>query len=232
MRDWFTRGRLVALVVLLAVALGAVVADSVLRRYVEGRIESEVGEVADGRVDAQVVGRPATWFVLRDEYPTLEGRVDGAVVPVRGEDVRVDLDVVAHDVNGLAGGAPHVGSGTGRASIEWEELSRATGADLSGTADGRLVITTEVGVLGERLPVRVSGRPIVDGATGQLGLGDAKASLDAVDVPQDVVDGLLPRVATYAYLPTFEGLRWGGVQVTQEGAELDFRVDDLQVPQW
>ena len=82
------------------------------------------------------------------------------------------------------------------------------------------------------IPVRVTGRPVVDSRSGQLGLQDAQASLDEVDVPQDVIDGLLPRVSTYVYLPTFEGLRWTGVQVTQDGVELDFRAEEMTVPTW
>ena len=95
-----------------------------------------------------------------------------------------------------------------------------------------LTITTDVWVMGEHLPVRVEGRPVVDSSTGQLALQDAAASLDRVDVPQDVVDGLLPQVATSAHLPVVKGLTWTGVRVTQEGAELDFRARDTQLPAW
>lgn len=232
MSPWFTRRRLIGLVVLLAVVLGLVVGDVFLRQYVENRIESEVGQVADGRVTADVGGWPATWQVVRDDYDRITGQVDGAVATVLAEEIVLDVDVVAQDVRGLAGGEVVIGSGSGRAATRWEDLSRVTGVELSGGDDGMLTITTQVGVLGERLPVRVTGRPVVDGRSGQLGLQDAQASLDEVDVPQDVIDGLLPRVSTYVYLPTFEGLRWTGVQVTQDGVELDFRAEEMTVPTW
>ncbi|OFS06946.1 MULTISPECIES: DUF2993 domain-containing protein [Kytococcus] len=226
------RRAVAALVALLVLLLTLLVGDLALRRYVVGRIEQEVGATVHGRVRADLDGWPTAWHVARDEYPEIDGTLSGAVVEVRGRTVLVDADVRARDVRDLSGGgdAVHVEHLAGRVRTSWEDLSRVTGADLSGDEDGRLSITTDVPVMGERLPVRVTGRPVVDPATGQLGLADAQASLDEVDVPQDVVDGLLPRVATYANLPTYEGLRWTGVRATAEGVELELRGEGVDLP--
>ncbi|WP_462417280.1 hypothetical protein [Kytococcus sp. Marseille-QA3725] len=229
---WLTRRRLIALVVVLSILLLAQMGDGLLRRYVEGRMASEVHRTSGGEAHAHVEGWPAAWSVLRDDYGTITGGAQDVRVTVRGHEVEADVDVVAHDVTGLARGPVHVGDATGRVDTTWEDLSEATGVQLSGSDDGLLTITTEVDALGERLPVRVTGRPVVDGATGQLGLRDAEASLDTVDVPRDVVEGLLPRVATYAYLPVVDGVTWTGVQVGADGAQLDFRADDADLPQW
>ena len=114
MRGLLTQRRLVVMVLVLALLLAGAVGDGLLRRYVEGRIVASVADVSGGPARASLDGWPATWHVLRDDYPLVSGSVSGVRARVRGYDVTADVELVAQGVTGLSRGPVHVQDATGQ----------------------------------------------------------------------------------------------------------------------
>lgn len=142
--------KLVLLVVLAAVLLGAVAVDAAAESRAEsevaGAVERGVGNV--GRVEAAIDSFPFLGRLLvQERVPTLRIRLSEvagygirvAELVVVARDLRLDRDVL------LAGDVRVTGVGTVRseARITEAEISRATGAEVRLQSDGRARITVQ-----------------------------------------------------------------------------------------
>lgn len=215
---------LVLLVVLALVAVGLVVGDRYARAYAERQVAASVrtqlGMTTDPTVS--IAGVPFLTQVAANRF----GQVDVAGDDVKLADggqvlalsrVRVRLgDVVTS--NGYRTMTATRLDGT--ALLSWAELSRMVKMPITDAGGGRVRIDASQKVYGQTIRIGVTGVPHVDAAAQTFTLGDPKAQLAGVKVPDSIVQIVLEDVVKPAPLGLPMGLRVTGATPGPDGLEV------------
>lgn len=214
----------------LAMVLALVVADWVVRRTVEQRVAAAAESVVGTRPSVEIGGWSALVGLATDRWSSVRLTAEQASSTIEGQDVRLAMDLEGQGVEGLARGETiTTRRAVGHATLGWQDLGRLAHIRLAPAGDGGVVATTDVTVMGERVPMRVVSRPTIAVDAQQLHLMEASATLDGVDVPPDVVKGMLPRVQSRVALPALPGMRFVTVQAETDGARLGVDGRDLSL---
>lgn len=223
-----SRRALALLGLALALVLALVVADWAVRRTVERRVAAAAEPVVGTRPSVDIGGWSSLVCLATDRWSSVRITAEQANSTIDGQDVRLALDLEGQGVEGLARGETITARrAVGHATVGWRDLGRLASIRLTPVGDGGVLATTDVTVMGEQVPVRVVSRPTIAVDAQQLHLMEASATLDGVDVPPDVVKGMLPRVQSRVGLPTLPGMRFVTVQAETDGARLGVDGRDL-----
>lgn len=212
-----------ALVVVLCLDLATTV-------LAQNRVQTAVSRSLPGaRVHARVGGWPVSAHLGFDQLGSVTMDAEGVSLPTRGREIDVEsLHAKAEGVHGVRSGRrfrlDHV---EGKVRLTWAELSRQTGANLSLTDDGLVRVQGTVPVLGEDLRGSLQGRLRLDPASQEIQLDAPIGSLDEVQVPPDIITGLVTRLSSRFALPTVPGLTWTAVRSDASGVVLTFTGDQL-----
>lgn len=216
-----SRRTLVTIGVVLALVLGVMAADWFARQAVQHRITAALEPTLGTSPTVTVGGWSALVGLATDRWPSVEVSTPSARAQADGKELPVGLRLTARSVDGLVrSDTITAGRLDGTVAIGWPAMTQLTGAELSARPDGIVEARSTITVLGERLPVTVAGRPGIHLEAQRLELDDPHATLDGVEVPDAVVDGMLSRMQARLELPRVPGLRFVTIRAAAGGAEL------------
>jgi hypothetical protein len=228
----------IASLTVLALVAAFFIADAMLRRYAENRVQDEIaGNLPDsvsGDVTVSIKG-----ISVIAQY--LAGNFD-----------RVDLDAPALTVNGAAASVHLVATdvptertkpvGAVHGTIDLGEKSLNTllaASDVPGTpelrlGDGEVSYDGEVSVFGLPIGYQATATPEPAGDSIVFTPKAAKVtsgagSIDVSGIVQRVLDGAPLEVCVATYLP--DGVELSGVDVTPDRARMTLDADDLRLDQ-
>ena len=223
--------------VLLAVALvlvvgiiGALIAENYARSQAEGRIAQALGQGFNTQADVSVRDSSVLWSLTRNRLEEVSFSAENAKVS-KG-DTSVTFMIMSGDAAGIVDPKDPdqtvINSLQGSALIEWAELSRLANEDIRPADKGRIRGDRTVKVLGAEVPVQITARPVLDPSTRKVLLRDPEARATFAQVPQELVDKAIARVAGRLVLPELPALDYESLQVTERGVEI--RIIGKNVP--
>lgn len=225
-----SRRQLLAALVAALLVVGLVVADLVVRRSVQHRIATSLSGALGEAPQVRVGGPSALWSLATDRWSSVSVEAPDAELAIEGRRVRTTLSLEADGVTGLARG-DQVQARRVRGSVgsNWGQLSELVGAKLGASSEGLVTVTATVDALGEQLPVVVHGKPFITADTQRLQLLEPTATLDGVEVPPGILQGMLPKVLDQVRLPQREGLHFTTLEATPQGPRLSFEGERMAV---
>lgn len=231
------RSGLSCIVVLLLIAallaVAAFVADRVLRDRVESQIETKLATVVSAEgLSATVTDRFVPWSLVRNRLDSGYVTAQRATITRDGrsitfDDLRVDFAGVT---NARHPAEAVIADVSGSGLIDWTELSNQLGIDLSYAGENRLGFTASADLYGQQVSFTVSGVPAVD-AAGAITISDAKADVNGVALPANIVQAVLSRLANQLRLPTLPDFGYSSIEVLENGVVIAVQGSDVEVSQ-
>lgn len=218
---------LVAVLLLILAGTGAWFGDLALRGMTERKVAGELQTVL-GTTEAPTVSIGGWPFVTQAADRHL-----GVVTVDAGNAVPRNVDITLQRVHAVGRDVTFpadqksltIGSLDGDVSVSYAEASRLAGREVSFVEPDRLQIKAIPDILEQEVPVRVTGKPVVN-EDGSLRLTEAEIEIIGVDlspeISQQIVDnfGSIPLNLPAEVSPTTVTAEADGIGVAFTGAQI------------
>lgn len=117
----------------------------------------------------------------------------------------------------------------GTASVTWGEIGKQVGAQVAPERDGRIRVELTAGIYGQRVPVVVSARPVLDVPSQKVHLSEPRALVARYQVPDVVVERVVAENVPPVDLNLPLSLRASGLTVRRDHLDLGLQGTDIQL---
>lgn len=216
--------RRVLLVLLLLIGLavaGVLITDGMLRSSTERSVADNLRASVpfDDTPQVSIGGYP---FLLGAALGFPEVHVAASGMPLDTGDVKLALTNPDFTLTGVHGSASGISaeSLTGSAILPYGQIDRLSGGTTGFAGAGRVGYVTKVEIAGAAIDITISGMPSLDAAQQTITIGEPKASVGGVDIPQAVVEAAASQLVKPIAVPLPFGLRVESVVATSVGLKL------------
>jgi len=226
------RGAAVLGVVLLVLAGATLVFDAQIRSAVESRVGSELAAAVPftEQPEVTITGYPLVWHALQRRVEAVHVRASG--MPVTAGSVTVTLTDVDLQLTDGWLRAQEMGAATvsGSVRVPYDELGRLADAEVRFEPPDRLAVTRTVDVLGRPVSATLSASAALDPEAGRIALGDPRAEVAGLGLPDAAVRGVIRALAEPIAVPLPYGLRLDQVAPGPDGVAVRVVGTDVVVP--
>ncbi len=219
---------LIAIVIVLICLLVATdrIGERVAEDQVGSRLQAKLGTPEQPTVEIAQI--PFLTQILAQRFG--EVRIAADQVPVKAKTATADLDrldIALHQVT-VSDQQLNAGTVDGTAFVDYASLSTLGGADVSYVSDGKITIDFTAPVGGQTVSGTLTGRPVL--VDGQLSLVEPQLRVGGVDLPQTLVENLLPSLLrTFALPPLPFDLTLTSITASDDGMTFGLAGRDIAV---
>ncbi|NNG19583.1 DUF2993 domain-containing protein [Naumannella sp. ID2617S] len=217
------RGPVILLVVVVLLVAGVIVADRVARtktnEQVAAQLQTQLGLAERPTVD--IIGFPFLTQVAANRFNRVNVEAAGVrtggdrPLTVRALHLQLGEVTTADNYRRIT-----AGSLQGSAEVGWASVQEAAGVPVTPLPDGRVELTVSLSVLGQRAPVTLRGRPVLDVNEQSLRVREVQAELAGYQLPAAVVQRMVDQAVPSVPLNLPMGIRAESLQLTGEGPML------------
>lgn len=225
------RRLLVWLAVLVVLGAGGWFGDAALRDQAQRQAAAALAdELAATGVDVRLGGWPFAMALVTRSVSSAEITAGTVTLDLGGKRPTLsDLRMTTGEIV-LAGNELQAGTVAGTAALDYGSLEKLTGVPVSYVGDGRLGLAYPVTLLGRRITLGVSAKPVLDTATATIRLTEPKADLNGTQVDLPIEQSLVDSLVTPIDVSLDRGLHLTGISPSADGLGLAFAAEQVSVP--
>lgn len=222
-------GVLVALVLLAVV--GVLATDGLVRSVAQDAVASNLERQASftGRPRVTIEGWPFV-YCLATEFPS--AHVSGQALPMTVAGRAIALQKPDLTLTGVKARSKTVTARTlsGSVVLTYDDLTKLAGVKVGYAGPGRIAVTANLDVLGQKVDAVASGAPVLDVAAQTVTIGQPQISVAGLQLPKSAVDQLTKALVKPVAVPLQYGLKLAALTPSAAGVEAKVSGTDVTLP--